>query len=149
FIAECLEWKEFYGNLEMIVIDTFSVATEGLDEIHSGEVGKVLGRVNRIADKTGSTVCLVHHMNGEGSRVRGHSSLTANVSQVIEISTLRRPSPNRRMQGEEIRDADNRIIRKALLEKNKNGPNRIAWRFILRQIKLGHDDDGFEITTCV
>ncbi|RDE07716.1 AAA family ATPase [Pelagibacterium lacus] len=149
FIAECLEWEDYYGSLEMIVIDTFSVATEGLDEIHSGEVGKVLGRVNRIADKTGSTVCLVHHMNGEGSRVRGHSSLTANVSQVIEISTLRRPSPNRKMPGEEIKDADNRIIRKALLEKNKNGPNRIAWRFILRQIKLGHDDDGFEITTCV
>lgn len=149
FIAHCLEWKAFYGSLEMVVIDTFSVATEGLDEIHSGEVGKVLGRVNRIADKTGSAVCLVHHMNGEGSRVRGHSSLTANVSQVIEIRNLTKPQMNRRQLPEIIRDADNRIIHQAILEKNKNGPNRIKWRFVLRQVKLGVDEDGFEITTCV
>lgn len=149
FIAYCLEWKAFYGSLEMIVIDTFSVATEGLDEIHSGEVGKVLGRVNRIAEKTASAVCLVHHMNGEGNRVRGHSSLTANVSQVIEIRNLVRPQQNRRLPPELIKDADSRIIRQAILEKNKNGPNRIAWRFVLRQVKLGVDDDGYEISTCV
>lgn len=149
-IAECRDWEAYYGaKLELIVIDTFSVVTEGLDEIHSGEVGKVLGRVNRLADQTKSAVCLVHHMNGEGSRVRGHSSLTANVSQVIEIKNLTKPQAKRWLPAELIKDADGRIIRKAVLEKNKNGPNRIQWRFVLRQVKLGLDDDGYEITTCV
>jgi hypothetical protein len=149
-IAECRAWEAYYGlKLELVVVDTFSVVTEGLDEIHSGEVGKVLGRINRLAQETKAAVCLVHHMNGEGSRVRGHSSLTANVSQVIEIKNLTKPQQKRWLPPELIKDADGRIIRKAVLDKNKNGPNRIQWRFVLRQVKLGLDDDGYEITTCV
>jgi hypothetical protein len=150
FIAECLDWQEFYKiKLELIVIDTFSVATEGLDEISSKETGQVLSRVHRIAEKTGSAVCLVHHLNGEGKRVRGHSSLTANVSQVIEIRQMTEFQTNRNKPVELVKDSDKRIVRQALLEKNKNGPNQLKWRFVLRKVDLGLDEDGFEISTCV
>jgi archaellum biogenesis ATPase FlaH len=150
FIAECLDWQEFYKlKLELIIIDTFSMATEGLDEIHSGEIGKVLARVNRIAAKTQSAVCLVHHLNGEGKRVRGHSSLTANVSQVIEIRQMTKFQTHRNAPVELIRDSEGRVVRQAILEKNKNGPNQIKWRFILRNVPLGRDDDDYEISTCV
>ena len=150
FIKECLSWEEFYGiKLELIVIDTLSIATEGMDEINGAEVGKVLARVNRIAAQTEAAVCLVHHMNAEGKRVRGHSSLGNNVSGVIELRPLTKPQTNRNLPPELIKDADGRMIRKAVLDKNKNGPNKISWRFVLRQINLGQDADGYPITTCV
>lgn len=150
FISECLAWEEYYGiKLELVTIDTFSVATEGLDEISSKEVGLVLGRVNLIAEKLRSSVCLVHHLNGEGLRVRGHSSLTANVSQVIELRVMTELRTSRYIPPVVKKDTDGRPVRRAFLEKNKNGPNQVGWKFVLRQIKLGQDQDGFEITTCV
>ena len=150
FIKECLSWEEFYGvKLELIVIDTLSIAAEGMDEINGAEVGRVLARVNRIASQTEAAVCLVHHMNADGKRVRGHSSLGNNVSGVIELRPLTKPQTNRNLPPELIKDADGRMIRKAVLDKNKNGPNKISWRFVLRQINLGQDADGYPITTCV
>jgi KaiC/GvpD/RAD55 family RecA-like ATPase len=149
FIDECLRWAEFYGQkLELIFIDTFSVATEGLDEISGAETGKVLGRVNRIAEKTGAAVGLVMHLNARGERVRGHSSLTANVSQVIELRLHAQFQPNRNLPPKYILDDDGRQIRQASLMKNKNG-SHTKWQFVLRQIKLGDDPDGYPITTCV
>jgi hypothetical protein len=150
FIDECLAWEAWYGiKLELIFIDTFSVATEGLDEINGGDVGKVLGRVNRIVERTGAAVGIVHHLNAQGSRVRGHSSLTANVSQVIELRPVQQPQPNRNLPAKAILDDDGRAIRQAILVKNKNGPNQTKWRFVLRQIQLGEDPDGYPVTTCV
>lgn len=149
FIAECLDWEVFFGiNLELIFVDTFSVATEGLDEISGAETGKVLGRVNRIAEKTGAAVGLVMHLNAAGQRVRGHSSLTANVSQVIELRLHAQFQPNRNLPPKYILDDDQRQIRQASLMKNKNG-SHTKWQFVLRQIKLGDDADGYPITTCI
>lgn len=150
FIAECKTWEAYFDlKLELIIIDTLSRATEGLDEIQSGEVGKVLGRVNRIAAETESAVCLVHHMNARGERVRGHSSLTANVGQVIEIRQMTEFQTHRNAPIKLIRDSDGRVVRQAILEKNKNGEDDKKWRFVLRRIVLGKDDDNFDISTCV
>lgn len=150
FIQECLAWEEYYGiNLELIFIDTLAAATEGLDEINGAETGKVLGRLNRIVEKTGAAVGIVHHLNASGERVRGHSSLTANISQVIELRLMQEFQKDRRVPAKLILDDDNRPIRQAILVKNKNGTNQSKWRFVLRQIKLGDDSDGYPITTCV
>lgn len=150
FIAEAKAWEAYYGmKLELITIDTFSVATEGLDEINGGEVGRVLSRVNRISTQTGAAVCIVHHLNGKGDRVRGHSSLTANVSQVIEIRQMTEFQTKRDAPTKLIKDSNGRVVRQAVLEKNKNGEGSLTWRFVLRQIPLGLDEDDFPISTCV
>jgi hypothetical protein len=149
-IDECLALEQFYGvNLELVIIDTYSASTEGLDEIKSAEVGKVQGRINRIVSRTGAAVGIAHHFNAEGLRVRGHTSITANISQVIEIRPLTKFQHNRKAPPEFVQDSEGRMIRRAFLKKNKNGPNRIGWNFVLRTLKLGTDADGYDITTCV
>lgn len=150
FTAECLSWADYYGTkIELIVIDTFSRATEGLDEINSAEVGRVLGRVNKLVAATGATVGLVHHMNAAGERVRGHSSLTANIGQVIEIRQRYKPRKNRNDEPEKLKDDSGRPVREVLLEKNKNGQNDLKWQYVLRKIDMGRDADDYEISTCV
>jgi hypothetical protein len=150
FIAECLEWKEFYGSLELITIDTLAMATEGMDENSSGEASKVLGRVTRIRERTGATVCLVHHMNANGNKVRGSTAIVANVPNVIEIKMLMSIPANRREEPRPILDGQGRPIRRARLAKNKNGVSDKGWSFVLEEVTLNElDDDGEPYTTMV
>ena len=149
-IAEVNSWGEYYGlPVELIIIDTLSVATEGLDEINGAEAGKVLARVNRLRDATGAAVGLVHHMNAAGNRVRGHSSIVANVPNVIEIRPMMTIPTNKNARPEPILDGLGRHKRRAVLTKNKNGLNDIKWTFVLEVVPLGFDEDGDAITTCV
>lgn len=143
-------WEDHYGMpVELIIIDTLSVATEGLNEIDGAEVGKVLARVNRLKDQTGAAICLVHHMNASGGRVRGHTSIEANVSQVFEIRPLMTIPQNRKETPQPVLDGEGRHIRQIVLTKNKNGINNLKWKIVLEVVKLGIDRDGDEITTCV
>ena len=149
-IAEVNAWAAYYGMpVELIIIDTLSVATEGLDEINGAEAGKVLARVNRLRDATGAAIGLVHHMNAQGTRVRGHSSIVANVPNVIEIRPMMTIPTNKNARPEPILDGEGRHKRRAVLTKNKNGLNDIKWTFVLEVVQLGRDEDGDEITTCV
>jgi len=149
-IAQVKAWEEYYGMpVELIIIDTLSVATEGLNEIDGAEVGKVLARVNRLKDQTGAAICLVHHMNASGGRVRGHTSIEANVSQVFEIRPLMTMPQSRKEMPQPILDGDGRHIRQIVLTKNKNGINNLKWKIVLEVVKLGVDRDGDDITTCV
>lgn len=143
-------WEDHYGMpVELIIIDTLSVATEGLNEIDGAEVGKVLARVNRLKDQTGAAICLVHHMNASGGRVRGHTSIEANVSQVFEIRPLMTIPQNRKETPQPVLDGEGRHIRQIVLTKNKNGINNLKWKIVLEVVKLGIDRDGDEITTCI
>ncbi|MGV8950097.1 MAG: AAA family ATPase [Cypionkella sp.] len=149
-IAEVKAWADYYGMpVELIIIDTLSVSTEGLDEINGAEAGKVMARVNRLRDATGAAIGLVHHMNASGNRVRGHSSIVANVPNVIEIRPMMTIPQNKNAKPEPIYDANGRQMRRAILTKNKNGLNDIKWTFILEIVPLGFDEDGDPITTCV
>lgn len=151
FIAECLEWKAFYGSLEFIIIDTLAMATEGMDENSSGEASKVLGRVNRIRERTGATVAVVHHMNAGGTKVRGSTAIVANVPNVIELRQLMTIPQNRREEPRPILDGNGRPIRRARLAKNKNGVANKGWSLVLEEVKLDElDEDGqpFETMVC-
>lgn len=144
------EWEGYYDMpVELIIIDTLSVATEGLNEIDGAEVGKVLARVNRLKDQTGAAICLVHHMNASGGRVRGHTSIEANVSQVFEIRPLMTIPQNRKETPQPVLDGEGRHVRQIVLTKNKNGINNLKWKIVLEVVKLGVDRDGDEITTCI
>lgn len=150
FIAECLEWKAYYGSLEMIIIDTLSMATEGMDENSSGEASKVLGRINRIRERTGATVAVVHHMNAGGTKVRGSTAIVANVSNVIELRQQTIPAPNKREEPKPALDGNGQPIRRARLAKNKNGVGNKSWAFVLDKVVLDElDEDGEPFTTMV
>jgi hypothetical protein len=138
FIAELLAWEAWYGiKLELAIVDTFSAATIGMDEISSKDMGLVVSRLLRIADKCQCAVAVVHHMGADGKRSRGSTILEANVPTIIEIEVTK------------DKDEDGRPIRRAFLKKNKEGPAQFGWKFVLKQVVVETDEDGVDVTTCV
>lgn len=139
-IAECLAHKkrDLKGSLELIVIDTWATATPGANENDGKDVSAVLERCARINRETGSAVLLVHHMNADGAKVRGHTSILANLENVLIVK-----------QVDDHHDADGRQIREAKLDKNKDGEGGQSFRFVLKGVRIGTDEDGDAVTSCV
>jgi len=75
----------FNVPLRLVVIDTLATASVGADEISGRDMSIVLDNVQIISQRTGAHVLLVHHMNAGGQKVRGHTSIYANVDQVIPV----------------------------------------------------------------
>lgn len=139
FIDECLYWsRTFDVPLELIVIDTFNKATPGANENDGKDMGLVLARCDRIRQKTGAHVMLVHHLNAGGTKARGHTSLFANVENVILVR-----------QVPDHTDADGRKVREAVIAKQKDGEDGVSFRFVLPQVIIGKDADEEDITSCI
>lgn len=140
FIDECRFWsKTFRGvPLELIVIDTFNKATPGANENDGKDMGAVLARCDRIRRETGAHVMLVHHLNSGGTKARGHTSLFANVENVITVKKV-----------EDASDGDGRQIREWRIAKQKDGEDGVTKRFVLKGVEIGIDEDGDPITSCV
>lgn len=139
FIEEAQHWSTRYGMpIELIVIDTFAKAMTGANENDGRDVGQVLERCSRISSATGAHVALVHHMNAEGSKLRGHTSILANLENVLIVS-----------QAEGLRDEDQRQIREVLVDKQKDGERGSKIRFVLGSVEIGKDEDDDPITSCV
>ncbi len=138
-IAEIKMWAKHYDGfpLELVVIDTLSAATPGANENASEDVSVVLARCARIATECDCHVMLVHHMNAAGSKPRGHTSLFANVDNAAEVVKT------------EAKDADGRPRRVFRITKMKDGEDGKSLSFVLRQVILGTDKDGDNITSCV
>lgn len=138
FIKEGLAWKAYYNMpIAMVVIDTFSTATPGANENDGKDISRVLQRCARIRDELETYVLIVHHMNAEKGKVRGHTSITANVDNIILVSKM------------DQKDTNGRDKRKAQIFKNKEGEDGFSWQFVLRQVEIGTDRDGEAKTTCV
>lgn len=141
-IAECRHWATTFDGLPLglIVIDTWSAATPGADENSSRDVGPVLARCERISAATGAHVMLVHHMNASGERVRGHTSIAANIDSVITVK-----------KQEARRDASehHRLLREATVAKLKDGEEGSRFEFVLKAVSLESDASGKPVTSCV
>lgn len=139
FIAEAKHWAStFDAPLELIVIDTWSTATTGANENDGKDVGAVLERCDRISKATGAHVAIIFHLNADGSKIRGHTSILANLENVLII---------RQVEGH--RDEDGRQLREIVVDKNKDGEDGVKIKFVLAQVVLGQDEDGDNITSCV
>lgn len=139
FIAEAKHWATTFDvPLELIVIDTWATATSGANENDGKDVGAVLERGARISQATGACVLFVHHMNAEGSKIRGHSSILGNLENVLLV---------RQVEGH--RDDDHRQLRELVVDKNKDGEDGTKVKFVLASVVLGKDEDGDNITSCV
>ena len=136
----------FRVPLGLVILDTYSALTPGAKEIASEDVGAIMGRIDRIREKTGAHVLTVHHMNADATKMRGHTSLKANVDTVLEVSWDTISDGKTKATR---KDADNRDIRKIVIDKQKDGASGHLCNFVLKQIKLGQDEDGDPITSCV
>lgn len=125
-------------KVEMVVLDTFSAATRGADEIKGVDMGKIHDRIKMIVDQCQTGALIVHHLNAQGDKLRGHTSLFGDVDSVITCNIH-----------ESKKDADGRPIRMARADKVKEGANRHTMEFVLRGVDLGHDADGDRITSCI
>ncbi|WDR03640.1 AAA family ATPase [Devosia algicola] len=136
-IAECQAWAEHFDvPMRLLVIDTFNKAITGANENAGQDMSRVLSRAERISDTLNCAVLIPLHKSKAGE-MRGHTSLTGDVSNVLNVSEL------------QIRDNNRRIIRTVSLDKNKDGEKGSPLRFVLRQVVLPDDQTGKPRTTCV
>ena len=131
-IEEIINLAKLYDcPLRMVVIDTLATASVGADEISGRDMGVVLNNVGRINARTGAHVLLVHHLSKQGS-VRGHTSIYANVDQVILVE----------------RDEETKV-RTVTLDKQKDDEEGTKVRFELRPVLIDVGEDGERVTSCV
>lgn len=133
-IKEINAWHLYYEMpLAMFFLDTWSTATAGADENSAKDMTAAMGNCEKIKQATGAHVAIVHHMNAGGSKVRGHSSLYANMDQVILVE--RDPATK---------------IRTAKLDKQKDDEAGKVIRFELKSVELyKRASDSKMITSCV
>lgn len=138
-IDEIQHWSDSFDvPLELVVIDTFSTATAGANENDGKDVSQVLERCARISQVTGAAVLLVHHMNADGGKIRGHTSILANLENVLLVR-----------QVPDAHDEQRRQLREVILDKNKDGESGQSFKFVLKGVTVGIDEDGDPITSCV
>lgn len=119
--------------LRLVVIDTLATATSGADENSGKDMSIVLANIARISDETGAHVMLVHHMNADGKKLRGHTSIFGNVDQVITVTM-----------------DETTKVRTAVLSKQKDDEDGLKLTFLLGKVDLGHNArTGREISSCV
>jgi AAA domain-containing protein len=120
--------------LRLVVFDTLAMATVGADEISGRDMGLVMANVAKIGAGTGAAVSLIHHLNADGVKLRGHTSIFANIDQVWLV------------------DEDPATkIRTATLDKIRDGGERGAsFSFELMSVSWGQfDAKGKAVTSCV
>jgi KaiC/GvpD/RAD55 family RecA-like ATPase len=117
--------------LRLVVIDTLAKASIGADENAVKDMGIVMRNVERINEKTGCHVMLVHHLT-KGGIVRGSTSVYAGVDQVLLLD----------------RDEATKL-RTLTLDKQKDDVDGISLTFELEDVVLGTDEDGRQVTSCV
>lgn len=149
--ALILEIAHFAGTylvpLRLIVLDTWSAITPGAKENASEDVSKVRKRVMALVERFRCAVIVVHHKPKDGSSPRGHGSLTGDFETTIDCDW---EGDDRDDRGRGVlRDAEGRRMRRAKLVKQREGDSDISWPFVLRSIKLGLDEQGDPITSCI
>lgn len=133
-IDEINAWKLTMSHpLRVVFIDTLATATIGADENSGKDMSVVLANIAEIEEKCGAHVCLVHHMNADGKKLRGHTSIHANVDQVITVTK-----------------DETTNIRTARLAKSKEGEDNVSLRFELASVKVGYSERRQkDVTSCV
>lgn len=124
--------KELGIRIAVIVIDTLAWAMPGGSENDPKDLGLALSGARSLRDALNATVLLIHHLGKDATKgARGHSSLKAALDTELTIE----------------KRGDVRVI-SASKQRDYESGQEIA-SFKLRQIVLGKDQDGEDVTTCV
>lgn len=119
--------------LGIVAIDTLSASVPGADENSAKDMSPVLTALQNLAEEMGIMVLMIAHTGKVEERgIRGWSGLLANADGLIMLE-----------------DPKGSETRTGTVVKVKDGPAGDTFAFVLREVALGHDSDGDEITTCV
>lgn len=134
FIEELrMQMLQLSEPLRLVVIDTLSKASAGAQENDGKDMSIIMNNVERIRQATGAHVMVVHHLNSGGEKIRGHTSLKADVDQLLLITN----------------DPDTQI-KTLKVDKLKDDDPGEEIRFMLTRTVIGTDPgSGDEISSCV
>jgi hypothetical protein len=114
----------------IVVLDTLNRSLEG-SENDPADMGRYVQAADAIREAFNCVVIIVHHCGIDGTRPRGHTSLTGAADAQIAVR----------------RDEDGNIIAK--VEWMKDGPEGDEIVSRLEVLTVGTDEDGEEVTSCV
>ncbi len=119
-------------NPKLVVMDTLSQCSAGLEENNSSEMGRYLAGCNDISRRTGATVLNIHHTGKRGSDFRGSSSIKGNVDFMLTSET-----------------SSNKNSTRLSIVKQKDGEQEgLYLDFNLEKVSLGFEDQfGEEVTS--
>ena len=125
-----LEEVNFVNGL--IVIDTLNQASPGVDENSVKEISQVLTHLKFLQRQTNSLALIVHHSGKDVSRgIRGSSSIRAALDTSVEVVSTSNTQKEWRV------------------DKSKDSTDGQVYRYSLREISTGVDEDQTTITSCV
>lgn len=114
----------------VVVLDTLNRSIAG-SENDPADMGQYVRAADMIREAFNCVVIIIHHCGVDGSRPRGHTSLTGAADAQIAVK----------------RDRADNIV--ATVEFMKDGPTGDEIVSLLDQVEVGKDDDGDIITSCV
>jgi AAA domain len=113
-----------------VTLDTLNRSLRG-SESSDEDMTAYLNAADAIREAFGCVVIIVHHCGIDGTRPRGHTSLTGTVDAQLAVK----------------RDGANNIV--VTVEHMKDGAEGAVIASRLETAELGLDDDGDPITSCV
>jgi hypothetical protein len=114
----------------VVVLDTLNRSIGG-SENDPSDMGQYVRAADMIREAFNCVVIVIHHCGVEGTRPRGHTSLTGAADAQLAVK----------------RDDVGNIV--ATVEFMKDGPQGDMIVSSLEQVTVGTDDDGDAITSCV
>jgi len=115
----------------LIIVDTLARSIAGADENSSKDIGIFVANAERIGVATHSLVIAVHHSGKDVERgMRGSSALHGAADAEWEVGSD---------------DAGKRVR----VAKMKEGEDNLSWRFRLRKVEVGADEDGDPVTSLI
>lgn len=120
-------------SVQMIVMDTFSLMLGGMEESSNRDVSIAVRNVRQAAD--GRAVAFIHHTgHGDKGRERGAYQIRANADTRVLVT----------------RDEEGKgQVLTVACEKRKDGEVFEPFNLSYEVVKVGIDEDGDDITTCV
>lgn len=117
-------------NLDVVTLDTLNRTFSGSESSDEDMTAYVMA-ADAIKNEFNCAVIIIHHCGIDGTRPRGHSSLTGACDAQIAISR------------------DDQGIITSKLEWMKDGDEGFETHSKLDVVELGADEDGDQVTTCV
>lgn len=114
----------------LVVVDTLNRSLSG-SENEPKDMAAYVRATDAIREAFGCAVLVIHHCGVDGTRPRGHTSLTGAADAQLNVK----------------RDAANNIV--LTVEWMKDGPEGDTIVSTLQVIDVGTDDDGDPISSCV
>jgi hypothetical protein len=112
-----------------VVLDTLNRSIDG-SESKDVDMGAYLAAAEAIIEKFDCVVIIVHHCGVDGTRPRGHTSLTGAVDCQISVK----------------RNTEGHVL--AEVEAMKDGAEGASFASALKVVEVGTDDEGQPITSC-